>query len=113
MKYAVLAALFGAGAVLAVATVEGPVGEAYASPAGQARARDGSLSTVVLAGDEHGQQFVVVDADMRTMGVYHVDRDSGRISLKSVRNFKWDLQMLHWNSEPPLPEEVRSMLGQQ
>jgi hypothetical protein len=37
----------------------------------------------------------------------------GDITLKSVRNIHWDLQMVEFNTEAPLPREIRSMLDQQ
>ena len=46
------------------------------------------------------------------MGVYHIDLATGEVSLKSVRNIHWDLQMIEFNGTRPLPREVRSMLEQ-
>ena len=44
------------------------------------------------------------------MAVYHVDRNSGEISPKSVRNITWDLQMIEYNSGKPLPQDIRNGL---
>ena len=44
----------------------------------------------------------VIDPRQRVMAVYHVDRVSGEITPKSVRNITWDLQMIEFNSGKPL-----------
>jgi hypothetical protein len=46
------------------------------------------------------------------MAVYHVDRASGEIILRSVRNLTWDLQMMEFNSGEPLPQDIRDMRGE-
>jgi len=46
------------------------------------------------------------------MGVYRVDSVSGKITLCSVRNIHWDLQMIYLNNENPLPQEIRALLEQ-
>ena len=66
-----------------------------------------AISTV--AGDER-QQVAVIDPKTRTMSVYHIDLASGAISLKSVRNIQWDLQLVEFNGVSPLPREIRSLL---
>jgi len=53
---------------------------------------------------------VVYDPQQQVLGVYHVDRASGEIELKSIRQIEWDLQMLHYQGKAPLPEDVRSGL---
>lgn len=58
------------------------------------------------------QQVVLVDARQRALCVYHVDTASGKIELKSVRNFHWDAQLLDYNGTSPLPQEIRSLLEQ-
>ena len=32
------------------------------------------------------------------------------VTLKSIRNFHWDMQLLEYNGAPPHPQEIRSML---
>lgn len=58
------------------------------------------------------QMLTVVDPRQRALAVYHVDATSGKISLKSVRNIQWDLQISDLNNENPLPEQIRSLLEQ-
>ena len=60
--------------------------------------------------DGAAPQVVVVDPTTYAMSVYQVDRTSGEISLKSVRNVRWDLQMEEFNGVSPTPSEIRSLL---
>ena len=54
--------------------------------------------------------MTVIDPKQRVLAVYHVDRASGQITPKSVRNITWDLQMTEYNSGEPLPQDIRSGL---
>jgi hypothetical protein len=58
-------------------------------------------------------QVTLIDVKSRVMCVYHVDRATGQIELKSVRNFHWDLLMEEFNGVRPLPREIRALLEQQ
>jgi hypothetical protein len=60
--------------------------------------------------DQQRQLLTVFDPETLTLCVYHVDSGSGEISLKSVRNLTWDMQMVELNGTSPLPQEIRSML---
>jgi hypothetical protein len=71
----------------------------------------GQLITLASQLGENRQQLVVIDPELHVMSVYHID-SAGEITLKSVRNFHWDLQMEHHNGTSPLPGEIRSMIGQ-
>lgn len=55
--------------------------------------------------------LTIVDPQLRTIGVYHINRENGEIHLKSVRNFSADLQIDQFNSNSPLPKEIREGLG--
>jgi hypothetical protein len=59
-----------------------------------------------------GQPLLVtlIDTSQHVMAVYQVDRGTGEITLKSVRNFTWDLQMKDFNTGKPLPQDIRSGL---
>ncbi|MGE3776686.1 MAG: hypothetical protein AB7F89_05850 [Pirellulaceae bacterium] len=57
------------------------------------------------------QQVVVIDTKTRGMSVYHVDHATGGISLRSARNISADLLMDEFNTNQPLPDEIRSMLS--
>ncbi|MBI3461803.1 MAG: hypothetical protein HY000_01915 [Planctomycetes bacterium] len=60
------------------------------------------------------QQVTVIDPQARAMAVYHIRSvpgtpDGVEISLKAVRDLKWDLQIEAFNTRTPLPSEIRSM----
>ena len=56
------------------------------------------------------QQIVVIDTKSRVMSVYHIEHATGVISLKSVRNIQADLLMDEFNTDSPLPKEIRAIL---
>lgn len=58
------------------------------------------------------QQIVVIDSKSRVMSVYHIEHATGVISLKSVRNIQADLLMDEFNTDSPLPKEIRAILDQ-
>jgi len=62
--------------------------------------------------EEGRQQIVVIDSKSRVMSVYHIEHATGVISLKSVRNIHADLLMDEFNTESPLPKEIRAILDQ-
>lgn len=68
-----------------------------------------AFSTTV--GDKY-QQVILIDPKSRAMSVYHIDLPDGKIRLRSVRNFHWDLQLIHLNGQPPLPREIQTILEQ-
>ncbi len=70
------------------------------------------LITLTTPVGEKLEQLTVIDPELHVMSVYHIELASGEISLKSVRNIHWDLQMLEFNGKTPLPNEIRNMLGQ-
>ncbi|HEX5106643.1 MAG TPA: hypothetical protein VFV87_22640 [Pirellulaceae bacterium] len=81
------------------------------SSAAQDRAAGGDL--IVLSYDSGGtQQITVVDPRSRSLAVYQVDRVTGGLSLKSVRNVTWDLQIEDFNSNSPTPREIRALTDQ-
>ncbi|WP_425398864.1 hypothetical protein [Aeoliella sp.] len=53
---------------------------------------------------------VVYDPQQQVLGVYHVDRVTGEIELKSIRQISQDLEMLHFQGKAPLPEDIRKGL---
>ncbi len=69
----------------------------------------GNLVTHVPPAEGGPQAIVVVDPAQRVLAVYHVDKATGEIALRSVRNVSWDLQMVEFNSGKPLPQEIREM----
>jgi hypothetical protein len=71
-----------------------------------------NLITHVLPGDGGTPTLVVVDPGQRVLAVYHVDKATGEIALRSVRNITWDLQMVEFNSGEPLPQDIRNLRGE-
>jgi hypothetical protein len=57
------------------------------------------------------QHITLVDPRTHMMCVYAIDPASGEISLRSVRNVHWDMQMDEFNGTNPSPREIRSLLG--
>ena len=57
-------------------------------------------------------QVTLIDVKTRVMCVYHVDRATGAIELKSSRDVTYDLQMEEFNGVRPLPREIRALLEQ-
>jgi hypothetical protein len=68
-----------------------------------------NLITHVPPAEGGPQAIVVVDPAQRVLAVYHVDRSTGEITLRSVRNVTWDLQMVEFNSGEPMPQDIRNM----
>jgi hypothetical protein len=64
--------------------------------------------THVIAQENRPHTVVAVDSQNRSLAVYHVDLITGKLALKSVRNVTWDLQMRDFNTEDPLPQDIRS-----
>jgi len=55
-------------------------------------------------------RVIVVDPLQRRMAVYHVELNSGKIQLKSVRNLTIDLQVEDYNSGDPSPIDMKKLL---
>jgi len=71
-----------------------------------------NLITHVPPAEGGPQVVVVVDPGQRVLAVYHVDKTTGEIALRSVRNVTWDLQMVEFNSGEPLPQDIRNVRGE-
>lgn len=57
-----------------------------------------------------GQQVTIVNATRGTMLVYHVNGDTGQITLQSSRRLTWDFSLDEFNATAPLPSEIRQMI---
>ncbi len=81
-------------------------------PSQAAATGDTIASHTVELGDGR-QQITLIDSRNRTIAVYQVDPRNGAITLRSVRNVNWDLQMDEFNGGgKPSPKEIRSLLEQ-
>jgi hypothetical protein len=122
MRRSMLGALLIAGLVIAVATertssepvaaatVDFPSTAPNPSAATNSAAANSELFTHVTPSGDGSQVVTVMDPRTRVMAVYHVERTSGKIVLKSVRNVTWDLQMIEYNTGDHLPQDIRSGL---
>ena len=72
----------------------------------------GELIAVPSPMGEKGQLLTVLDPRQQTMGVYWIEAGTGKITLRSVRNIRFDLMMTDFNGENPLPREIRMQLEQ-
>ncbi len=116
MEKAAWGLVFGVILVSAVAGFALDDGQVHAQrPAGQPGDRgtaQGELIALTANIGQTGQQVTVIDVKSRVMSVYHIELATGAVSLKSVRNIHWDLQMDEFNGVSPLPREIRSLLEQ-
>jgi hypothetical protein len=114
MRIAVLGAGVLASLVLAslVATLAPSVGFAQRAASMPVTSTGGLIALATAAGDQR-QLVTVIDPATRVLGVYQIELATGEVTLKSVRNIHWDLQMIEFNGTSPLPGEVRSILEQQ
>ena len=60
------------------------------------------------------QQVTIVDPRTRVIAVYQVDKVSGSLALRSVRNVHWDLLMEEYNTShgSPTPRDIRALAEQ-
>lgn len=58
-----------------------------------------------------GQQLTVIDSGRHVMAVYMIEKGTGRVTLKSVRQLHWDLQLEEFNGVSPTPREIQSLLS--
>ena len=79
-------------------------------PAAQWGHQGGDLIALSHRLENGDLQVVLVDGQTRVMSVYHVTAADGAITLKSVRNVRWDLLMEEYNGAKPYPREIRALL---
>jgi hypothetical protein len=84
-----------------------PEAQAQRPAAAPDRAQAADLIALSFDSGEGRQQLTVVDPRSRVVAVYHIDRATGALTLKSVRNVHWDLQIEDYNSASPTPREIR------
>ena len=73
---------------------------------------DQGLIALTSSLEDGREQLTVVDPKLRAVAVYHINPANGALTLRSVRNIHWDLQMSQFNGVSPLPQQIRSMLEQ-
>jgi hypothetical protein len=107
MRTAGLGLAVGLGLVVCAVVFGGPQ-PAGVRPGGQAAASDGLVALSFDLGDGR-QQITVVEPRQQVVAVYHVDKTSGAIALKSVRSVRWDLLMEEFNTTSPAPRDIRTI----
>jgi len=123
MKRKVLGTLVCVGLGLAAVGMVGQHGEAFAQrttaaiPAAPAMSAPGAVAgseliVVPTSVGDKSQVLTVIDPRQKVLSVYHIDLMTGKITLRSVRNISWDLQIRDMNTEKPLPQEIQSLLEQ-
>jgi len=109
----------GIGLVLCAAGVVGLADGQTPRPVAQERAATeraiGSAELLALShdGGDGRQQITLIDPRQRVMAVYTVDRATGALQLRSVRNVQWDLTIEDFNSTSPAPRDIRALVNQQ
>jgi hypothetical protein len=114
MKPVVLGVFLGVGLLTTAAAFAQQRGEIVGQRAVPAPAAMAGSELIVVPTPlgEKAQMLTVVDPRQRVLAVYHIDLTTGKITLKSVRNIQWDLQISDFNNESPVPKEIRSSLEQ-
>src|SRR5688500_17334651 len=79
----------------------------------QERAASAELWALSHDAGDGRQQITLVDPRQRVIAVYHVDRATGALQLKRVRNVQWDLTIEDYNSGSPAPRDIRALRDQQ
>lgn len=115
MRTVILGLVVVAGLVIGAATAapeRHEVGRDRASPyqVQSTLANADMLAVSANVGDKY-QQLTIIDPKLHVMSVYHIEFATGRIALRSVRAFNFDLQMKQFNGKDPLPEEIESLLA--
>ncbi len=110
MRTTGLGALIGAGLMLLAVVLLNARNEAGAQQRTANVEAGGELITLTSTTPDNRQQLIVIDPRTRAMSVYHIDTTTGVVSLKSVRNFQYDLLMSEFNCVSPMPREIRAML---
>ena len=60
--------------------------------------------------DDGRQLLLVIDPQVKNAAVYHVDTNTGALSLRSTRNITWDLLVPEYNAQEPRPATLKKML---
>lgn len=111
MRTTLLGALAGAGLMLLIAHSQSAGDSAYGLAA-ENRQATSELTTHFAPSGGGPHTMAVVDPVGRVLSVYHIDASTGAITLRSVRNLSWDLQMIQFNSDSPSPQDIRNGLQQ-
>src|SRR3954468_10926010 len=109
MRSAGLGLVIGFG-IATVVLAEFPQVQAQRTPP----AAPGDLIALPFDGGDGKQQMTIVDPKTRVVAVYQVDKATGSLALRSVRNVHWDLLMEEYNTShgSPTPRDIRALAEQ-
>jgi hypothetical protein len=99
--------------LVGLADAQAPRSASFERPVQDRTASSPDLLALSHDGGDGRQQITIVDPRQKVMAVYHVDRATGALALKSVRNLQWDLQIEDYNSTSPAPRDIRVLKEQQ
>ena len=103
----------GLAAVLAVAGLVWSV-EAQQPPSMANFGGAGQLITYLIpSADTKPTALTIVEPATKRIVVYHIDKTSGEIALKSARDITGDLSLEYFNTGSPLPQEIKKGLERQ
>lgn len=67
----------------------------------------GGITCQILPNPQGHYTAFVFDSVRGVLAVYMVDQGTGQINLKSVRQVSWDLRLEEFNTNKPLPSDLR------
>jgi hypothetical protein len=70
-----------------------------------------TIAAIVTTLPDGKQQTLLIDGERRVVSVYHIHPTTGEISLKSVRNFRYDHEMDEFGTSSPSPRDIKAMLN--
>lgn len=70
----------------------------------------GEIIAIPLPGADGQQIVVLVDPNQRSLASYQIDGKTAQVSLRCVRNYRWDLQLDDYFGTEPTPEKIQAML---
>ncbi|MGI8977924.1 MAG: hypothetical protein ACR2FY_01725 [Pirellulaceae bacterium] len=113
MRFAGYGLLIGIAVGAVALAVEFPQAQAQRVPAERTPPADQLIALPFEASDGK-QQITIVDPRTRVIAVYQVDKVTGSLALRSVRNVHWDLLMEEYNTShgSPTPRDIRALAEQ-
>ena len=82
----------------------------YAQSSAHESAGDSDVVALLGAVAEGQQTVLLIDPKERSLGSYQVNVKTGQVTLRSVRNFRWDLLLDEFNGKDPSPEQIKALL---
>ena len=110
MRATLLGLLVGIGVTALTFSDSEPHGAFAQGTSRDSRPPEGEIIALLGAVTEGQQVVLLIDPEERSLGSYHVDVKSGQVALRSVRDFRWDLQMDEFNGKEPSPEQIKALL---